>query len=70
MPTSTPMRPTDAEARLTRLETAFHYIEDDLREARTELAAIKRSAITTLWSVLFVMLLAIFGTIFRKLGVF
>jgi hypothetical protein len=65
-----PTRPNDYEARLTRLETALPYIEEDLREARADVMAIKRSAITTLWSILFVTLLATFGAIFRKLGVF
>ena len=61
--------PRDLDTRLTRLETALPYIEEDLREARAEIATIKRSALTTLWSVLFAVLLAVFGTISRKLGV-
>lgn len=69
MPT-TPVRSGDTDARLTRLETALPYIEEDLREARVEIMAIKRSAITTLWSILVIVLVGIFGTIFRKLGVF
>jgi len=66
---SQPQRPHDLDTRLTRLETALPYIEEDLREARAEIATIKRSALTTLWSVLFAVLLAVFGTISRKLGV-
>lgn len=67
-PTLTPL--VDVDRRLTKLETAIPFIREDLSEAREDIKAIRRSAITTLWSVLFVMLLAIFGTIFRKLGVF
>lgn len=54
---------------MTKIETALPYIEDDLREARAEIATIKRSALTTLWSVLFAVLLAVSGAISRKLGV-
>jgi len=68
MPTP-PRRSDDIDTRVTRLETALPYIKEDLTEARDDIKAIKRSAVATLWSILFVMLLAIFGTIFRKLGV-
>ncbi len=59
----------EMDKRLTKLETALPYIEDDLREARAEIAGIRRSALTTMWSVLFAVLLATFGAMFRKLGV-
>lgn len=59
----------DLEQRMTKIETALPYIEDDLREARAEIASIRRSALTTLWSVLFAVLLAVSGAISRKLGV-
>jgi len=65
-PTSTPLH--DLDRRLTKLETALLYIEEDLREARAEIAAIRRSALTTMWSVLFAVLLAAFGAMSRKLG--
>lgn len=59
----------EIDRRLTKLETALPYIEEDLKEARAEIATIRRSAITTLWSVLFAVLLAISGAILRKLAV-
>ena len=59
----------EIDRRLMKLETALPYIEEDLREARAEIAAIRRSALTTLWSVLFAVLLAAFGAMSRKLGV-
>ncbi|HTD75201.1 MAG TPA: hypothetical protein VK652_16860 [Steroidobacteraceae bacterium] len=65
---SPPQRQHDLEQRLTRLETALPYIEEDLREARGDIRTIKRSAIATLWSVLFAVLLAIFGATFAKWG--
>lgn len=59
----------EMDKRLTRLETALPYIQEDLQEARTEIASIRRSAITTMWSVLFSVLLAVSGAILKKLGV-
>lgn len=59
----------ELDRRLTRMETALPYIEDDLKEARTEIASIRRSALTTMWSVLFSVLLAVSGAILKKLGV-
>ena len=64
-----PTPPDNTDIRLTRLETSLPYIEEDLKEARVEIAAIKRGVTATLWSVLFAVLLAVFGVIFRKLDV-
>ena len=64
-----PTRQNDYDTRLTKLETALPYIEEDLREAREDIGAIKRHTMTTLWSILFALGLALFGAIFRKLGV-
>lgn len=59
----------ELDRRLTKMETALPYIEDDLKEARAEIASIRRSALTTMWSVLFSVLLAVSGAILKKLGV-
>ncbi len=59
----------DLERRMTKIETQLPYIEDDLREARAEIALIRRSALTTMWSVLFAVLFAVSGAILKKLGV-
>lgn len=65
---SPPQRQHDLEQRLTRLETALPYIEEDLREARADIKTIKRSALVTLWSVLSALGFAVLGAISKKLG--
>jgi hypothetical protein len=69
MPDALPPSVHQLDRRLTKMETALPYIEDDLKEARAEIAAIRRSALTTMWSVLFSVLLAVSGAILKKLGV-